>query len=132
MGATPCSAWARRIKIVAWLPDDPYPVADVEDWPDEDVAEGADDQSDLAAMVVAVHRDVRRAVALAVELGGTTTDPTGDISADPLLASYHLSTLAPLGPADRYRLLGARVLRPDSRSSPNCCGMPSSRCSSAC
>ena len=97
----------RRIKIVAWLPDDPYPVADVEDWPDEDAGEGADDQSDLAAMVVAVHRDVRRVVALAVELGDTTTDPTGDISADPLLASYHLSTLAPLGPADRYRLLGA-------------------------
>ena len=97
----------RRIKIVAWLPDDPYPVADVEDWPDEDVGAGAGDQADLAAMVVAVHRDVRRAIALAVELGDTTTDPTGDISADPLLASYHLSALAPLGPADRYRLLGA-------------------------
>jgi hypothetical protein len=29
------------------------------------------------------------------------------ISDDPLVASYHLSGLAPLGPADRYRLLCA-------------------------
>ena len=67
----------------------------------------AGEPADLAAMVVAVHRDVRRVIALAVELGDITTDPTEDISADPLLASYHLSALAPLGPADRYRLLGA-------------------------
>ena len=26
----------RRIRVNAWLPDDPYPVADVDDWPDED------------------------------------------------------------------------------------------------
>ena len=26
----------RRVRIRAWLPDDPYPVADVDDWPDED------------------------------------------------------------------------------------------------
>ena len=24
----------RRIRVTAWLPDDPYPRADVEDWPD--------------------------------------------------------------------------------------------------
>ena len=26
----------RRIRILAWLPDDPYPLADVDDWPDEE------------------------------------------------------------------------------------------------
>ena len=26
----------RRIRVNAWLPDDPYPVADVDDWPDAD------------------------------------------------------------------------------------------------
>ena len=26
----------RRIRINAWLPDDPYPIADVDDWPDID------------------------------------------------------------------------------------------------
>jgi Lon protease-like protein len=97
----------RRIKVVAWLPDDPYPLADVDDWPDEDTGPDTGDPAGLAATVAAVHRDVRRVIALAVELGDITTDPTEDISADPLLASYHLSALAPLGPADRYRLLGA-------------------------
>src|SRR5215217_7145860 len=26
---------ARRIRVNEWLPDDPYPVAEIEDWPDE-------------------------------------------------------------------------------------------------
>ncbi len=26
----------RRIRVNAWLPDDPYPLADVDDWPDDD------------------------------------------------------------------------------------------------
>ncbi|MEM1335184.1 MAG: LON peptidase substrate-binding domain-containing protein, partial [Actinomycetota bacterium] len=26
----------RRIRVNAWLPDDPYPLADVDDWPDTD------------------------------------------------------------------------------------------------
>ena len=31
----------RRIRVLAWLPDDPYPLADVEDWPDaEPTADG--------------------------------------------------------------------------------------------
>jgi hypothetical protein len=30
-----------------------------------------------------------------------------DISSDPLVATYHLAAIAPLGPADRYRLLAA-------------------------
>ena len=30
-----------------------------------------------------------------------------DISDDPLVATYHLAAIAPLGPADRYRLLAA-------------------------
>ena len=25
----------RRFRVVSWLPDDPYPLADVDDWPDE-------------------------------------------------------------------------------------------------
>ena len=49
----------RRIKIVSWLSDDPYPLAD------------------------------------------------NEIADDPLVATYHLASLAPIGPADRYRLLAA-------------------------
>lgn len=93
----------RRIKINAWLPDDPYPLADVDDWPDDDP-----DPDDLAVHVVATHARVQAALALAVELGDVEGDPAEtEISDDPLVATYHLASLAPIGPADRYRLLAA-------------------------
>lgn len=109
----------RRIRIHAWLPDDPYPLADVEDWPDVDP-----DAAGLALNVAASHARVRAARALAAQvaalladsdetdlvsvIGGEPVD-TGDdeVSDDPLLATYHLATLAPIGPADRFRLLAA-------------------------
>ena len=109
----------RRIRIHAWLPDDPYPLADVEDWPDVDP-----DAAGLALNVAASHARVRAARALAAQvaallddsdetdlvsvIGGEPVD-TGDdeVSDDPLLATYHLASLAPIGPADRFRLLAA-------------------------
>lgn len=99
----------RRIRINAWLPDDPYPIADVDDWPDEEP-----DAPGLALDVAATHARVRATRALAVEVERHVGDPPTDggqgdeeISDDPLLATYHLATLAPIGPADRYRLLAA-------------------------
>jgi Lon protease-like protein len=101
----------RRIRITAWLPDDPYPIADVEDWPDEQP-----DPPGLAVQVAASHVRVRAARALAAQVeqqlgpmgaGGPVDVGDDDISDDPLLATYHLATLAPVGPADRFRLLTA-------------------------
>jgi Lon protease-like protein len=106
----------RRIRINAWLPDDPYPIADVDDWPDE-----KPDAPGLAVDVAASHARVRAVRALAArvaelpdatmgvdEPGGVPVDAGDDeISDDPLLATYHLATLAPIGPADRFRLLAA-------------------------
>jgi Lon protease-like protein len=93
----------RRIRVNAWLPDDPYPLADVDDWPDADPDEAA--LEDLVAVVAA---RVSRSAALAVELGDLVGDPgndVGEVSDDPLLASYHLVALAPVGSADEYQLL---------------------------
>jgi Lon protease-like protein len=91
----------RRIRINAWLPDDPYPIADVDDWPDVDP-----DAPELAVHVAATHARVRAAIALAAQLGEADTDDA-EISEDPLVATYHLATLAPIGPADRLKLLSA-------------------------
>jgi Lon protease-like protein len=96
----------RRIRVNAWLPDDPYPVADVDDWADTDP-----DAPALPGMVAAAHARVRASLALAAQLGDPGVDAVAvddtEISDDPLLASYHLATLAPIGPADRLRLLSA-------------------------
>lgn len=93
----------RRLRVREWLRDDPYPQADVEDWPDEDT-----DDPMLDDRVAAAWARVRRMNALAAELGDAHADATVEISSDPLVASYHLSALAPLGPADQQRLLAAR------------------------
>ena len=98
----------RRIRINAWLPDDPYPVADVDDWPDVDP-----DATGLALHVAASHARVRAVMALAAQLpdggpaGHIDSHIADEISDDALLATYHLATLAPIGPADRLRLLSA-------------------------
>ncbi len=94
----------RRIRVETWLDDDPYPKAEIEEWPDEldDVGEG-----ELEATIAALEPVVRRAAALAVELGDTSASTTDEIATAPVLASYHLSQLAPLGPADRQALLAA-------------------------
>ncbi len=93
----------RRIRINAWLPDDPYPMADVDHWPDDDP-----DPAGLAVAVAATHGRVRAALALAAQLGDVHADlADSEVSDDPLVATYHLAALAPIGPADRYRLLAA-------------------------
>ena len=98
------SVGTRRIRVNSWLPDDPYPLADVDDWPEGEVDMAADEWS---ALVERVHARVRRALALAVELGDLDGDPTTEISDDAVLASHHLVALAPVGATDRQRLLGA-------------------------
>jgi hypothetical protein len=91
-----------RIRINAWLPDDPYPLADVDDWPDEEPDDPA-----VQTLLTEVTPRVRRATALALELGDEVADPQQDLSDDPLVASYQLCSLAPVGAADRYDLLCA-------------------------
>lgn len=93
----------RRIRVNAWLPDDPFPLADVDDYPDVDP-----DAPGLAVEVAAAHARVRAALTLAMELGDVHVDlDETEIADDPLVATYHLASLAPIGPADRYRLLAA-------------------------
>lgn len=93
----------RRFRVNAWLPDDPYPLADVEDFPDEEP-----DPPGLAVQVAASHSRVRSALAMAMELGDVQVDlDETEIADDPLIGTYHLASLAPIGPADRYRLLQA-------------------------
>lgn len=92
----------RRIRVERWLADDPYPRADVTDWPDDEVTDG----DDLLSLYRQQEAALRRVLAMTAELG-RPADPTFDISDEPLAGSYHLTVLAPLGPLDRQRLLAA-------------------------
>jgi Lon protease-like protein len=99
----------RRIRVNAWLPDDPYPLADVDDWPDtwDTTVAATPSGGEFGERLVQVTSRVRRAAALAVELGDHAGDASSELSDDPLLASYQLAALLPVGAADTYRLLAA-------------------------
>lgn len=94
-----------RIRIHAWLPDDPYPRAEVRSWPDAPL-DGLDDDT-LALHVAATSSRVRRSAALARELGDPGADPVAELSPDPVVATYQLATMAPIGPLDRHQVLVA-------------------------
>ena len=79
-------------------------------WPDEPAA----DAEALASAYAARVGQLRRFLALAVELGGTGT-PLVDVASDPVLGSYQLGMLAGLGSFDHQLLLAADG--PDDRLS---------------
>jgi Lon protease-like protein len=92
----------RRLRVVQWLDDDPYPLAEVEDWDDPPAAD------DLPSAVTQLTATLRRVLALRSELGDAAAPATVDIADEAVLATYQLAAVAPLGPADRQRLLEAR------------------------
>lgn len=91
----------RRIRVQRWLPDDPHPWAEVEDWPDPDPGPGLGDALERAVSLL------RRALALQIEVGEPAAPATIELSGDPVLASQQAAAVAPLGPLDRQRLLAA-------------------------
>jgi uncharacterized protein len=94
----------RRIAVRAWLPDDPYPLADVDDWPEQ--IDGLD-EARLAADLVPVVAKLRRVLAMTAEVGDSAAPLDSELSDDPLIATYHVAALAPFGPADQFQLLAA-------------------------
>ena len=90
-----------RIRVNSWLPDDPYPLADLDLWPDEN------DSNVALAEIEALHRRVRELNEIVRSLGEITPPPDAEIGNDPRIAVYHLGSLSPLGAADRHRLLAA-------------------------
>ena len=98
----------RRIRVERWLPDAPYPRAEVSDWVDPPPGPtAADDREALVAKL-------RRVLALAAEMGEAVPDATVALDEDPVVAGYQVAALAPLGPMDRLAALGAPS--PDERA----------------
>ena len=96
---------ARRIRVFRWLEDDPYPRAEVQDWPDDDLGPG--EGAEMDAGLPSVVASWRRVLALQSELGAPGPPATFEVSDDPLTAVWQLASLSPMGPLDRQRLLTA-------------------------
>jgi Lon protease-like protein len=95
------TAGVRRVRVQSWLIDDPYPRADVVEWPEEDT------ELVTMARVTDILSRLRRVRALAAELDTSVGPIDVDVADDPVMASYHLAALAPVGPDDQYRLLAS-------------------------
>ena len=67
----------RRLRVVDWLEDDPYPVATITELEPDGTGPGTE------AMVDRARRAYRRTLAIASELGGTTADPEPESEAQP-------------------------------------------------
>jgi Lon protease-like protein len=98
-----------RIRVTQWLPDDPYPRATVELWPDEPGPEvGPERISAVADRIAALYARVAAARGLQLQPGTLTVDP--ETAADPARHLYALAAQVPIGQADRYDILAAPTL----------------------
>ena len=90
----------RRIRIHEWLPEVIYPAAMVSEWPDETSHDvGSTELARIFDYLVEVSRLVAR-------LGGPIPQfEEIELSQDSTHASFQMVALAPIGPADRQRML---------------------------
>jgi Lon protease-like protein len=97
----------RRLRVLRWLPDDPYPRAEVADWPDTHGGADGGTGAAGAGTTADVTGLLRRVAALRTELGEPAPPLDLELSDDPVTAGYQATLAAPLGPADRQALLCA-------------------------
>jgi Lon protease-like protein len=93
----------RRVRVLEWLPDDPYPRAELQDWPEAD----PDPDPDVGVELGRALAISKRVLALAAGLSQARGPSNLEISDDPVVASHQLTAMVPLGDLDRLHLLAA-------------------------
>ena len=91
----------RRITVARWLPDAPFPQAEVDDLFEPEPGPDAD-----AGLATAVGL-LRRTLALRAELGDPAAPATVELAGDVMAATFQIAALASIGPADAQRVLEA-------------------------
>lgn len=96
------SIGTKRFQVNAWLPDDPYPVADIDFLPDliwDD---------NLMPARVHLETKVRQLLAFASEFGDLQYGADIQLSSDPMEACWQLAGVLPVGQLDQLDLLGSQ------------------------
>jgi hypothetical protein len=88
----------QRVSVARWLPDDPYPIAEV-----EALTEPPSLPTDAEARDLVVAR-LAMVTELARQIDERVAGPP-DLDLDPVRASFEAAALAPIGPLDAQRLL---------------------------
>jgi Lon protease-like protein len=90
---------SRRFRVNAWLPDDPYPIADIDFLPDLTW------EHTLMPSRVHLETRVRKLLAFASEFGDLQYDADTALSDDPMDACWQLAGMLPVGGLDQRDLL---------------------------
>lgn len=93
---------SQRFRVNAWLPDDPYPLADVELLPDL-----IWDDSLLPAKAH-LETKVRQLLAFVSEFGNLQFGADIEFSEDPMEACWQMAGVLPVGPLDQIDLLSSQ------------------------
>lgn len=97
-----------RIRVREWLPDDPYPRARVEIWPDESGPPvTAALFRDVEDRVLALFERIAAVQGVQLPDRAELFDYPGAEPRDNAKLLYALATRVPMGPADRYAVLAA-------------------------
>lgn len=89
----------QRIRVVRWLPDDPYPRAEVEPLDDPPVTDA------VRALRVPLAAAFARVVELARALGAEVPADGLPLDPDPVRAAWEATAMAPIGPLDALAVL---------------------------
>jgi Lon protease-like protein len=96
------SVGSSRFRVNAWLPDDPYPIADVDFLPDliwDDT---------LMPSRVHLETKVRQLLAFVSEFGDLQYGSDTELSSDPMESCWQLAGILPVGPLDQVDLLACQ------------------------
>ena len=97
-------AGLQRVRVDRWMPDDPYPVADVQPMPD------LPGPGIASASYRSLESRLRRLLAGLTELGDSVEAATFDLADDPALGTLQMGALGPFTSYDRQRLLEADLV----------------------
>lgn len=99
---------SERIRVLDWLPDDPYPRARVHRWPDESGPPVTTAQlRDVEDRVLAVFERIADVRGVQLPDRYTLLGYPADGADDNAKLLYALASRVPMGPADRYAVLAA-------------------------
>lgn len=93
------SIGTQRFRVNAWLPDDPYPLADIDFIPDL-----VWDES-LIPKRLELETRVRNILSIASEFGDLQYGGDTEFSDDPMQACWQMAAVLPVGPLDQLDLL---------------------------
>jgi uncharacterized protein len=96
------SVGSKRFRVNAWLPDDPYPLADI------DYIQDLIWDDTLMPARVHLESKVRQLLAFASEFGDLQYGHDVEFSDDPMEACWQLAGVLPVGELDQMDLLGSQ------------------------